>query len=154
MLIYTCLANGQILNNEVLEGIARNECDLMAITSDNGSKTHSEENKSKNIKELLKHSDEDYFIFMDSDVVLVERNTISKLIQALKYNAVVTIPTKPSHTKHNFPEVMPHAIIGIQKRMIETLKYFLNDAGCAYCNFCKVNLPTVMWNIQAYETTR
>ena len=154
MLIYTCLANGQILKNEVLEGIIRNDCDLMAITSSNGEKTHSERNKSDNILEILKHFDDDYFIFMDSDVVMCDKNTIAKISQALKYNAVVTIPTKACHTKHNFPEIMPHAIIGIQKRMIETLKYFLHQEGCAYCEFCKVNLPSVMWNTQAYEITR
>ena len=149
MLIYTCLEEGRVLPYEVLEGIVKNGCDLMLTT--NKEFPPSDKYKAQNIQRLLKDFKDDYFIFIDSDVVMTDKDTITKMKLALTYNPIVTVPTKPGHIKANFPDVMPHAICGIRSDYIDIFKFYLKTDGCTYCNFLKVHQPAVLWDLQAYE---
>lgn len=151
MLICTCLANGQTLSRDFLRylGLQTEIFDLCVVSGARNTISH-EIGKNENLHKILDFVNEDLY-FIDSDVILLDKDTLHKLKTALLDFPAVTIPSKPEHNEANFPLVMPHACSGIRKELIPELRRHLKGSLCSYCELFKKIKPHVLWDTRAIE---
>lgn len=136
-MIITVLKNGQLLMKEVLEGIARNNENLLVITShrEKGMRP-ANENKEQNIREALQYIKSD-FMFIDSDVILKE-GIIEKVKEALKNFSIVVAQTYKSK----------HGLTAIRKGLLLKFKEYLTGKECAFCKFLVENKHYIFPDMQ------
>lgn len=97
MKVFIPLAEGDSLMPEVTEGLAKNKLIAMPITSKRTENMHI--SNIKNWIKALEINNEDYFIGMDSDVVLAEK-TIESLVEHSKDDVeLVGFATQDKHFK-------------------------------------------------------
>lgn len=85
-IIYTIMQDGICLMPRVLEGVISQTipCCLMPITSRRDWSKSAEVNRKQNWEECFSHCNEDIFVGMDSDVVLIEPTAIEILVNELE----------------------------------------------------------------------
>jgi len=92
-MIYTPMRTGESLDPKVMLGLADNNCKLIPVISDGGTRR---ENMHRNWKAAFGMFEGEYFIGMDSDVILIE-GVIDKLIARIAEDTdlkMVTVETK------------------------------------------------------------
>lgn len=124
MKIYTILKDGEALMPEVLQGILNQtiECCLIPITSTCETE---EKSRAKNWNRAKELCQEDIFIGMDSDVILIDKNAIEMIIAELKKKEfdMITLPTRGLGTGHQ--------VFAVWKNKLPELKAV--EGNCTIC---------------------
>lgn len=136
------LAEGQAIDNRVLEGLAIQDIDICLIPivgegdridehGINNPKT--EKNRTQLLNKIFKMCKEDYVIVMEYDVILKDTDAIRTLKDALtlEYD-IVALPTKPQHLEGS----KGHALIIAWKDRIPEFK-IITGYECSACQAIK-----------------
>jgi hypothetical protein len=159
--VYIPLKDGQALSHEVMQGLINNNCVAAPITT-KGGKEFRETNKNNNILRALEQCQElkeDYFILMDSDVILSDAIVFEVFDERLNLNVdIVSIATDRSE----------HGLVFFKKNAIHKFEAFIkkrqrtigkeddNYSNCSLCMYLTTpgNLNIMIQNENVKEVTR
>jgi len=152
--IFIVLRDGEVLMPEVIKGIAKQteECCVIPITSKGKAGKSFERNSRINKKNNLLRAIElakDYFLLMDSDVVLDDENIIREMFDDTKnFNRnIVAVTTKNEQIK-TCRSFIPHSLMLLKGEEISNFKEFLlnlkNFKYCSVCLYVQSNADKVM----------
>lgn len=131
--IFTPLKNGEAIMPEVMKGILNQsvECCLFPISNDNVVNGRwSEANRIENLIRAINLNVNDYFLIMDSDVVLGEPTIIEKMFE--EKSDVVAVRTADYQTSC-------HSVLLVKGDKIQHLKNFLSTCAVVperMCSMC------------------
>jgi hypothetical protein len=134
--IYMPLATGQKIGNEVLAGLAVNDCELFPIVS-KGAGGRDRVNIYQNILTAFNIFEGDYIILMDSDILLGTGTIRELLMHYAEMNRVIFYWTR---------EMYGHGLMLIPRDIVEQFKSVpINTDYCCRCQWLQyldtVNKP-------------
>lgn len=146
--IFIVLRDGEVLMPEVIKGIAKQteECCIIPITSEGkagiSSEIHARKNRRNNLLRAVRLA-KDYFLLMDSDVVLGDENIIKEMFDNEKNSNRKIVACTTKHEMITFCKYIPHSLILIKGQEIENFKKFLENVkdykDCYVCEYCRAN---------------
>jgi hypothetical protein len=157
--IYIPLKDGQTLSKEVMQGLLDNNCVPAPITT-KGEKAFKETNKNNNILRAIEQCQElkeDYFILMDSDVILSEGIIFEVFEDDINMNkSIISIATdRSSHGLTFFKKNAIHKFEAyIRKRQRTILQENDNYDNCSLCIYLDSNPNIMLENENVKETER
>jgi len=132
MTIHTVCKYGECLSPEVLDGVVKNNCHLMVISSCSDNDKKDRKNICRNWRTAMAYCNEDVFIGMDSDIVLAENNVL-ELVKNITDNNIdfAWIAVNPGNS---------HGIWAVSKKIIDKVPFEIIENDCPICNWrIKIN---------------
>lgn len=125
--INTICKFGHAIDKEVLSGVILNNCNLKVFSSESYDREHFDRrNIFFNWKHALKNNTDNYFIGMDSDIVLKD-TSVAELFLNIKDNDMICFPVKDRK--------ISHGIWIVKKEIIEKVPFEFKEGTCPLCNW-------------------
>jgi len=145
MKIYIPLRDGQVVSQEVMNGLIINNCEAVPITT-KGEKIYRESNRNGNLLraiEFVLENDEDHLMFMDSDVVLPFGIVAEILDEQVNLGQSIRTLATDKGT---------HGLVYIKRDRIDQLRMYLQELDYAsnddhkHCTICAFlnSTPNIM----------